>query len=258
VKDLILGEIRQAVAEHAAHPGIQTRWGEPLVGYAAADDGIFRELKAVASPQHFLPRELLPEARTVVAFFLPFQRDVARSNLDGELPSPEWSRAYMETNNLITAVCARLKAALEAHGLSAAVTPATHNYDPVTLLSRWSHRHVAYAAGLGAFGLNNMLITPAGCCGRLGSFVTSARMEPDPRHAGEACLFRHDGSCGRCARRCPVRALSPKGFARQRCGERVTQNAAINPPWAPASVCGKCLVGLPCSFTDPVRARQAG
>lgn len=255
MKDLIFTEMKQVISRRMARADVQTRWEEPLVGYASADDGLFEKLKVVASPEHFMPQELLPEARTVVAFFLPFQKDIPRSNVDGEYPSAEWSRAYVETNDLIAAICAHMKSTIEAQGFTVATTPATHNYDPATLLSRWSHRHVAYAAGLGAFGLNNMLITSKGCCGRFGSFVMSAAVAPDARTGREACLFKYDGSCKSCVDRCPVEALSLDGFARQLCNTRVIQNAAIDRPWGRADACGKCLVGLPCSLEDPVSGR---
>jgi len=50
----------------------------PLVGFAAADDPLFRENKRVVSPAHALPEDLLPGARTVVAFFIPLPRAAAR------------------------------------------------------------------------------------------------------------------------------------------------------------------------------------
>ena len=257
MKDLIFDEMGQVISRRRADTGVETQWREPLVGYASADDRLFEELKKAVSSEHFMPQELLPEARTVVAFFLPFHTDIPRSNVHGEYPSAEWSRAYVETNDLIAAICAHLKSTIEARGHTVATTPATHNYDPVTLLSRWSHRHVAYVAGVGAFGLNNMLITCKGCCGRFGSFVMSAVVAPDARAGREACLFKYDGSCKSCLDRCPVEALSPNGFARQRCSARVNKNARIDRPWGPTTVCGKCLVGLPCSFEDPVARRTA-
>jgi len=257
MKDLILDEMKQVISRYTAQASVETRWGEPLVGYASTEDRLFEELKTAVSSEHFMPHELLPKSRTVVAFFLPFHADIPRSNVVGEYPSVEWSRAYVETNDLIAAICAHLKNTIEACGFTVATTPAAHNYDSVTLLSRWSHRHVAYVAGLGAFGLNNMLITRKGCCGRLGSFLMSAAVTPDARAGREACLFKYDGSCKSCVDRCPVEALSPHGFARQLCNARINRNAEIDRPWGSTAVCGKCLVGLPCSFEDPVVRRTA-
>ena len=53
---------------------------------------------------------------------------------------------------------------------------ATHNFDEAKLVSYWSQKHVAYMAGLGKFGLHHMIITEKGCCGRLGSIVTNAKI----------------------------------------------------------------------------------
>ncbi|HBL18925.1 MAG TPA: (Fe-S)-binding protein [Elusimicrobia bacterium] len=226
----------------------------PLVGFAAADDPLFRENKRVVSPAHALPEDLLPGARTVVAFFIPLPRAVVRSNVPGKAASREWALAYIETNALIRDAALRLKRVLEAEGHAAAVTPATHNFDPETLVSDWSHRHAAFIAGLGRFGLNNMLITDSGCCGRLGSLVTSLELPPDPRPGREACLFRHDGSCQRCAARCVGDALSAERFDRKRCYAVCLHNEERHRELGKADVCGKCLAGVPCSFVDPVRA----
>lgn len=46
-----------------------------------------------------------------------------------------------------------------------------------TFSSSWSERHVAYAAGLGNFGLNGCLITSLGTSVRFASLVTSLPLE---------------------------------------------------------------------------------
>ena len=74
-------------------------------------------------------------------------------------------------------------------------------------MSDWSHKHVAYIAGLGSFGRHHMLITDKGCCGRIGSVVTDAAIPATPRSDRERCLFKADGSCGKCLERCPILAL---------------------------------------------------
>ncbi len=234
-----------------------TRWGRPLVGVASAGDPLFPELKRVASPSHLLPDDLLAGAGAVVTFFLPFERSVGLSNISGDMASAEWATAYIETNELIRAVCAYMKGWLEAAGYRAAVTPPTHDFDDGALMSAWSHRHVAFVAGLGRFGLNNMLITEAGCCGRLGSFVTSLELEPDIRATAEACLYRHDGSCHRCVTRCVGDALFTDRFDRRACYDVCLRNERLHASLGAADVCGKCLVAVPCAFVDPVARRIA-
>ena len=53
---------------------------EPLVGFVAADDPRFSELRQVVEPTHMMPQDLLAGARSVIAFFLPFAPWVVRAN----------------------------------------------------------------------------------------------------------------------------------------------------------------------------------
>jgi len=256
-KQRIIHDLRAYVASYADSQRTATRWGTPLVGCADAMDPLFSELKRVATHDHALPADLLDGARSAIAFFIPFHRDVAISNIEGRDASRAWAVAYVETNTLIGDVCAHVKDLIESDGRErVATTPATHNFDRERLVSTWSHRHVAYIAGLGKFGLNNMLITPSGVCGRFGSFVTTCAFEPDARTEGEACLYRHDGSCARCAARCVGDALSVDRFDRHACHRTLTWHEATDGPAVEADVCGKCLVDVPCSFTDPVRVSR--
>jgi epoxyqueuosine reductase QueG len=123
-------------------------------------------------------------------------------------------------------------------------------------MSDWSHRHVAYIAGLGNFGLNNMLITAQGCCGRVGSLVTSHPILPDPRPEGPSCLFKFDGSCRKCIRRCVNDALVEDSFDRFRCYAMLLKNVEEHKNVGYADVCGKCLVAVPCSHADPVALKS--
>lgn len=250
-------ELRAFVDAWRSGRGASTGWGIPLVGIASASDRLFSELKRVATPSHVLPADLLGDARSVIAFFLPFERSVGLSNISGDVASTEWATAYLETNELIRDVCAHTKGRLEAAGHAAAVTPPTHDSDEATLTSAWSHRHVAFVAGLGRFGLNNMLITQAGCCGRLGSIVTSLELEPDRRPTTEACLHRYDGSCHRCVTRCVGDALFTDRFDRRSCYDVCLRNERVHAALGSADVCGKCLVAVPCAFVDPVARRVA-
>jgi epoxyqueuosine reductase len=238
-----------------------TGYREPLIGFAAADDAGFHILRRIAGPEHLLPDDLLPGARSVVSFFLPFARWVVEANAqDKERVAPEWAMAYVETNALIGRIAAHLIDLLAEQGVRAAAEPATHNFDPVTLASRWSHKSVAVIAGLGSFGLHQMVITDAGCAGRFGSLVVDADLLFTPsapkagRTAGtvERCLYFHDGSCLECVLRCPVHALDANGpLDKQRCYSHLCTIAGKYEHLGLADVCGKCAVG-PCSFESAV------
>lgn len=244
------------VAQYQESHSTITKWRQPLMAVASAADPLFVKLKSVVSPSHFLPVDLLCTARTVVTYFIPFEKSIAQSNVHGHLASEEWARAYIETNALLTALGLAMKKAIELAGFSAEFTPPTHKFDPKILFSDWSHRHVAYIAGLGKFGLNNMLITESGCCGRIGSFVTSLDLPANSKAKDEACLYRHNGSCERCVKRCVGNALYTDQFDHYKCYKVYLENKKKYEKMGLAGVCGKCLVSTPCSFINPVRKIQ--
>jgi len=245
----LAASIRRLVAEADTRTGYR----EPLVGFVAADDPRFADLRRVAEPSHLLPGDLLPGARSVVSFFLPFASWVVEANARqrGQV-AREWAVAYIETNALIARVTAHLVEALAQRGVRAAAKPATHNFDPVSLISRWSHKSVAVIAGLGSFGLHQMVITDAGCAGRFGSLVLDAELPVEPAAPRERCLYFYDGSCLECVQRCPVGALgTSESLDKQRCYRRLLDVAHEYEELGLADVCGKCAIG-PCSLASAV------
>ena len=191
---------------------------------------------------------------SVVSFFLPFAPWVVEANArDREQVAREWAVAYVETNELIGQISAQLIEALAEHGIQAAAEPATHNFDRETLVSRWAHKSVAVIAGLGSFGLHQMVITDAGCAGRFGSLVLDAELPASQLQVRERCAFYHDGSCLECAMRCPVSAIDPdEPLDKQSCWQRCLSVADEYRQVGLAQVCGKCTIG-PCSFESAVQ-----
>jgi epoxyqueuosine reductase len=243
VANLVLQQVAQARTE--------TRYRPPLVGFADAADPRFRELRQLAEPTHLLPADLLPGARSVVAFFLPFAPEVVAANRAHRREiARAWALAYVETNTLIQQIGDCLVGALAQRGIRAAAEPPTHNFDPITLISRWSHKSVAAIAGLGSFGLHHMLITPAGCAGRFGSLVVDAALEPTSPPLGplpHRCKYLVDGSCTVCVDRCPVGALTEDGLDKQLCNRWLLCAAGRFKAIGMADVCGKCATG-PCAL----------
>ena len=50
----------------------ETHWRSPVIGVADALDPLYRELKEKICPGHALPSEIVPGARSVIVFFIPF------------------------------------------------------------------------------------------------------------------------------------------------------------------------------------------
>jgi epoxyqueuosine reductase len=254
--------VSRLVKEGSGESPTEGLWREPLLVSAMVDDR-FLELRQMAAPDHLMPWELLPGARSLIVFFLPFRLELARENRFGQEPARSWGVAYVETNSRIARVSQEISAFLERQGYGCAVTPPTHNFDPVRLVSRWSHKHLGFLAGLGRFGHNSQLITPRGCTGRLGSLVTQADLGDHPLDLGkEACLHKAGQPCLKCVDRCPVGALGHGGLDRQTCWARLRQNreSALSLAGLPETthVCGKCVVMVPCSFHDPVSRLRSG
>jgi epoxyqueuosine reductase QueG len=174
--------ITEQTAIHPRCVGMRI-YDPPLLAFGSADDDIFKQLK---SPDiignHFLtPIEWLPYAQTVVSFFLPYSKEIKKANsLDCAWPADEWLHGRWTSN--------------------------------------WSERHIAYACGLGTFGLSRGIITKR-------------------------------GMCGVCIERCPAQAISYEGKMNQAlCGDFLDK---VRNKTSPRYGCGKCQVAVPCESAIP-------
>jgi epoxyqueuosine reductase QueG len=244
------------VASEPARMGIEGFWQTPLLVSALIDER-FDILPQIAFDAHLSPQELLPSAKSLVVFFIPFKRELVKENKKGDRPCRNWGLAYVQTNDLLNRLSQAIEEFFAGKGFKSGLTPATHNFDEDILMARWSHKHLAHLANLGRFGTHHMLITPAGCAGRLGSLVTEADLGDNPLiETDEACLLKAGKKCGKCIEACPVDALSKTGFERRKCWNRLNENRDTLEYFSdlPKSThaCGKCAALIPCSFLNPV------
>jgi epoxyqueuosine reductase len=250
VSDLV-SLIHKFIAGRVKSAQAATLYREPLVGFVSAGDAGFHHLRDRVTPGHYLPTDLLPGARSVVVFFLPFAPEVIEANRAAHpRVAREWGVAYVATNRLLSEIAGGLVEALAAEGVDAVARPPTHDYDPQTLSSRWSHKSVAMLAGLGSFGLHHMLITEAGCAGRFNSVIMDAMIPIPARPRQERCLALAGGDCAACMERCPVGALTSEGLDKAACYRQLLRVDAQFADLGPATVCGQCAVGL-CATRSP-------
>jgi len=254
MKEKLENFVKNYVKSYSAAKHTSTDWEEPLIAFADANNSLFRKLKEVVDANHVLPSDLLGNAKTVIAYFIPFKKETTLSNTEGTKASKKWAAAYIETNQLIANVNEVLSRLLNACGFKAATTPPTHNFDEKKLTSSWSNKHIAFIAGLGKFGIHHMIITEKGCCGRIGSVVTDAKIAPTKRNSKESCLNKTNGTCGLCATKCVFGALTINDFDKHKCYAQCLKNAQAYSELGLADVCGKCVANVPCSFTNSSKA----
>ncbi|NIQ39159.1 MAG: epoxyqueuosine reductase [Proteobacteria bacterium] len=251
---LIARMITDFITAYPSRRQVETSWRDPIVKFASAQDPLFGRFKEIVRPTHSTPQELLPHAESVVAYFVPFSKTLHQENFQAKVHcSRSWAVAYGETNQLIADINDHLKVQLELNGYRAALIPPTRNFDEETLMSDWSHRHVAYAAGIGRFGFHNLIITEKGCTGRLGSMVTDLALEPSRRPEEEFCLQKVGTECLKCAERCQYEALFADRYDRHACYRQCLVNDEYHRDLDLTDVCGKCSAMVPCSVTNPVR-----
>jgi epoxyqueuosine reductase len=176
--------------------------GAHLVGVASVD-------RFAGAPRGHHPTDLLPGAQSVVVIAHRFFQSVLecdRFGLESPLiPQDElWGVQqtifdcnYNTANMRLQMIAAQIAAFLEDRGHPSLFLPAGGYRIGAGRYAHFSHRHAAVAAGLGEFGLNNLLLTPQyGPRVRLESMITTAELAPDPLCEGPICLGAE--ACGLC------------------------------------------------------------
>jgi epoxyqueuosine reductase QueG len=246
-------------------------FGMPLVGFAAADNELFKRYKDIIGPFHWMPDEVLeaaygpgaPRAATVICWVLPIIEETRLSNrTQDRYPSRKWAhtRNYGELfNDVVRQAVVNF---LVEMGSRAAGPMLLNQWsrvdDPSTgWASTWSERHAAYAAGLGTFSLNDGFITPAGIAHRVGSVVTDIAIEPSAQPYADYrqnCLTCRGMECGVCITRCPVGAISLEGHDKALCNEYTYGPAFkdLSRKYDARHVgCGLCQTDVPCENRIP-------
>jgi len=221
----------------------------PLVGFAPVDRWD-QPLFEPWVPEAFRPRSLFPETRTVIVIGLPISLPVVDS-----APSIWYHELYKTVNSLLDQHGYRIASHLTGQGYPSVWIP-RDGYGSIEVLKEkptafFSHRHAAYLAGLGSFGINNTILTPEfGPRVRFASIFTTADLPPDPVMTEPLCT-----RCMQCVEACPVNALDrddyPAGLTdKSLCAAR---SEALNKRFI--SPCGLCIRVCPVGRDRDVYAR---
>jgi epoxyqueuosine reductase QueG len=132
-------------------------WKDPIIEIISVKNEKLNILKEVVSSEHLTPYNILSDAKSIVCLFIPFDDSIVKSNINTILASEKWAIAYIRTNELIKTINDNIEILMKQKGYIAGKIPATQKIDEGKILSDWSHRHIAYIAGIGTFGINNMV-----------------------------------------------------------------------------------------------------
>jgi epoxyqueuosine reductase QueG len=247
----ILKTINLAIIEYETSKQLSNFWKKPIMETISANNNKLSVLREIVSIEHLMPHDILPDAKSIICFFIPFQENIVKGNIEGTMASNDWSLAFIKTNELIDVINNKIIILMEQNGYKAGKIPYKTNIEK--LLSNWSVRHIAYIAGLGTFGINNMIITKNGCCGRFGNIVVNYEFKEykESKNIMEKCLNKLNGNCGICQKKCIINAYKNNNFNRYKCYEQCLKNNEYHKENGFSNVCGKCLVDLPCSIEEP-------
>ena len=253
-------------------PEEEPAFAAPLVGFATGDDPLFEEFKQHVGPPHWTPAEAFGLAfpdlaisaseLSVVSWILPHTQQTRRDNRrQTRLPTERWVRAKYVGEQFNVALRTHLVATLKKAGIVAVAPTRLPQWSMAAVTSNWSERHIAYAAGLGTFGLCDGLITPLGKAMRCGSIVARLRVAPTPRPYSDHhayCDFFSEKHCAVCVERCPVGAITEQGHDKARCHAYLEQvrHEFVEPHFGfSTDACGLCQTKVPCESHIPGRSR---
>ncbi|MFH0749070.1 MAG: epoxyqueuosine reductase [Candidatus Bathyarchaeota archaeon] len=264
LKEIVEKNVKKHVLSNQKNQ--KTKYRDPIIGFSTATDPLYLHLKEITIPHHYLPQDLLKNAKTVISIFLPFSEEIIQGNSITENSSKAWAIGYTETNELLDSLSRDLADELQKMGYPSISIKTTHHlshakkeyYAYEELFDKWSQKHVGYISGIGKFGLNNLIITVRGCAGRLGSLVTSAEIEITQRDTDspEYCLVKRGEFCYKCIDNCPVKVMTSDGkFDRVGCmnylvKQRKYQESVYGMKEG-TQTCGKCSVNIPCASRIP-------
>lgn len=272
--------IRQAIAKFVKESPANRRkvdggryFDSPLIGFASANDPLFKQYKKIIGRFHFSPQNIFDltfgksdqkKELSVISWILPICEDARKANRkQDKYPSLLWSHTRYFGEPFNVKLRNHVVSLLKRRGYKA-VAPVTsphfkhhmHSHR-VGFTSNWSERHAAYACGLGTFALCDGFITPKGKAMRLGTVVTDLVLKPSDkpyRHHHANCLYYFNKTCKVCAARCPASAITSKGHDKDKCYEYmhdICRTAKGTDYGVKITGCGLCQTRVPCEFQIP-------
>lgn len=149
------------------------------------------------------PKDIMTSCESAIVLGIPIQKTVSDT-----APSIYYSHLYSVINSSLDSAAERIALELNILGHDAVYIP-RDGYKGIKGLRAnnsafFSHKHAAFYAGMGSFGMNGLILTREhGPRIRFVTVLTSAELPCDGPSGKTLCA-----NCGRCARECPSGAIS--------------------------------------------------
>lgn len=215
-------------------------FSQPLVGVARGDDSIFFKFKEMVGPEHLTPLEMwlasgqkqIPISNlNIISIILPFDDNIRSLGNNPislpkiTLPAEIYSVARNFGKSFRNYIMDQTLDFFRNQGFNAISGKLSDAYTLIAkknFYSTWSENHIAFATGLGTFGLHEGIITESGCNVRLTSVITNAPLQVTPRKSDEPygnCLYYAKATCRECAKKCSANAITEKGYDATKCNK---------------------------------------
>jgi epoxyqueuosine reductase QueG len=151
-------------------------------------------------------------------------------------PTPLYFHHYQRVNILLDTIGLVVTSAIQDLGYRAMPIPASQVVDWKTQKGHLSHKHVAWAAGLGWIGRNNLLVNE-----QLGSRIRLVTILTDIPLVISSPAIKDCGSCLNCLSICPAGAIKVRQeeFDHLRCYEQLRTFAKTL--HLSHNICGVCI-----------------
>ena len=205
---------------------LSRQWGGSLFGVA--------DLRSFKKEEILLPPSLIDRLfyGISVGFHLS---DAILEEIENQ-PTPLYFHHYQRVNILLDTIGLIVTSAIQDLGYQAIPIPASQMVDWKTQKGHLSHKHVAWAAGLGWIGRNNLLVNE-----QLGSRIRLVTILTDLPLVINSPSIKDCGSCLDCLSLCPAGAIKVRQeeFDHLRCYEQLRTFAKTL--HFSHNICGVCV-----------------
>lgn len=209
-----------------------------IVVFGTADTELWNSdpLVNIAVPIEKRPQSIMPGGKSVIVIGIPVQ-----SSILDTAPSIYYSELYRVVNGMLDSAAQRIVLELGNLGNKAVFIPRDGYHGIIGLQkdpsSFFSHKHAAYLAGLGTFGVNNTILTKTnGPRIRFTSVITDAVLPSNGPMKEDLCI-----RCLRCTAVCPVNAIGDDVYPQSRIDKTACVGRSSELAKKGISPCGFCI-----------------